>query len=182
MGQCESCEPWDVGGLTYLAACCQNGKTCGVVMSATAGLYGCYPINQPGALDSTCPAFADTGGTKSHPGCCRAATGTCGAFVAPVDSTYPSFGCSDVSAEMADSAAPQPCGGTCASCKQLRCAQEMEQCMQVSECREAWLCISGCSDAVCADTCAAKISWELPKLAFDDLEACFEQECQSECQ
>lgn len=114
---CENCQPFDIGGLTYLAACCRDQLLCGVTvnenLTESIGVPpGCYPVKQPGKLDPSCPPFLYTkpydAGVGSWPGCCTWGSGKCGALVDLTETYWINFGCLELGGGGSGS---QKCGG-----------------------------------------------------------------------
>ncbi|HEY2410144.1 MAG TPA: hypothetical protein VGI10_29270 [Polyangiaceae bacterium] len=106
-----------VSTLTF-PACCPTGTTdtCGLDSSLLAQ-YGpsfadpCLPLHEPGVLDTTCPdRTVNAGISITFPGCCRAATGTCGYNLDSVMGLVTlDLGCVD-SSPFVDGGVPQSCG------------------------------------------------------------------------
>jgi hypothetical protein len=118
----DTCQP--VTSIVSIAPCCADGDVCGLDASPLAK-YGfvlnetCQPLNQPGDLDTSCPAspmlMIPTGmGTLTapgFPGCCRADTHTCGYQMdKALEIVTLGLGCVD-STPFLEGGAPSPCGG-----------------------------------------------------------------------
>jgi hypothetical protein len=86
-------------GLLGATSCCTSENACG--LSATAlGVVDCFPLNAPGAADTTCPAV-DIAGLVTLNGCCGP-DGMCGAL-----DTYVGLGCAAVAVGDPVSCTPQ---------------------------------------------------------------------------
>lgn len=188
-GPCAGCPSYKIGGLLDMPACCLNTGACAVSVvpgvGALIGLnQGCYPTNQPGSLDPSCPSLVYTnpldGGLASHPGCCRASTGTCGAWVDVSSINGPTLGCTDFGA---GGGGPQKCGGSsgsCDLCVQTKCAAEANKCMQTPACNAILNCASGCMDQACVDKCVVTNPAGQP--VFYGFMTCLQSYCAAECQ
>lgn len=186
---CGSCPGYVVGGLINLPACCAPDDSCAAeVVSAVAAFVGmspgCYPTNQPGTPDPSCPALTYTnpldGGPAYYPGCCRAETGTCGVMIDLSSVQGPVFGCTDIGA---GGGGPQKCGGpsgNCAACVQVKCAAEMAKCSQTPACAAIVNCASACTDQPCVDKCIFTNPAGQP--VFQDFVSCVGQYCAADCQ
>lgn len=178
-GSCP-CPDWDVGGVRYIQGCCQPGSgKCGYALDSgdISGVKpGCYPDEQPGALDPSCPPLEYAGGTATRPGCCRASTGSCGVWIDTSLNSEPRFGCLDPGSL---DAGAQSCGGDCTTCRLAKCGGKIDYCMSSKSCRQAWICASACGGQFCVDLCLG--SNQSGASAYLMLAECFGQQCSTEC-
>lgn len=177
-GLCAACKPWDVGGLLYLGACCQDIGVCGVTDSTDVAPAGCHGVEQPGPPDPTCPSIAAKsydGGVATYEGCCRAGTATCGVLVDLSAFMYPRHGCIGTGP-----ASAQPCGGSCAACRKSECATEVKACLNNSACASLWSCVAACTTQSCSDECVWSSGYSYPP-GYENLAVCFEQKCKAAC-
>lgn len=186
---CGDCPGYKLGGLFEMKPCCAPSGACGslvdnTVASLVAVSPGCYPTNQPGTPDPSCPSLFYTnpldGGPGSFPGCCSGVTGSCGVMIDTTALGGPYFGCTDVGA---GGGGPQKCGGSsgnCDLCVQAKCAAEIDKCMQTPACSAIVNCASGCTVQSCVDKCIATNPAGQPM--FYEFMTCVSQQCAADCQ
>lgn len=186
---CGNCPEYKLPGLFDMKPCCSVSGGCGALVepsvAALIGMNpGCYPTNQAGAVDPSCPALfypnLVDGGPGSFAGCCSATTGTCGVMIDTTSLGGPHFGCTDVGAA---GGGPQKCGsssGSCSVCAHAQCSVELNACTSNQQCTEILSCVSACTEQACVDKCVA--GYPAGKPTFYGFMTCVEQKCQTECQ
>lgn len=179
------CPSYQLGGIIEMSACCTTPDVCGGYISSTIGSIislseGCYPTNQPGNFDPSCPSHTFInpidGSQATYQGCCRA-TGTCGIDVDLTSAQGPYLGCSDPGNRVAISCGTSP--ADCNACAQNLCQTEIANCLGEAACSQIVLCTQNCSNAACVDTC---IDSSPPSQQFQLVLGCVKQKCFGECQ
>ena len=185
---CGGCPSYKLGGLIEMKACCPVAGGCGSLVDNTIGSLlglksGCYPANQPGTPDPSCPPVVFTnpldGGPSGYPGCCGSTTGTCGASVNIMSVGGPDFGCV-VGIGGGGSKQCGASGGDCTTCVQNYCQAEMGQCGSTPACSAIISCASACTNQPCVDQCIATNPAGKP--AFYALQSCVSAKCATQCQ
>jgi hypothetical protein len=186
VGSCfDECPGYKLAGLIDMQPCCAPDDACGAYVDATIGsitslVEGCYPLDQPGAIDNHCPSKKFINPIDGQPaefvGCCRP-SGLCGIEVDLTPAEGPYLGCSD----SGTGSGAEPCGSgdECSNCVLTNCQVEVSNCLAAAGCAEILFCTQNCSNSTCVQNCMSASPTGMP--AFSSVLACSKQKCFAEC-